>query len=77
MHQLTSARRIKKLFYSTIAKWVMDSWNNVDTVLICKSFKYEVEISKSDNEFENDLSLKDLEFNGYNEELPNYENVWN
>ncbi|CAG8764741.1 14632_t:CDS:1, partial [Funneliformis caledonium] len=34
----------------------------------------EVEISESDNELENDLPLEDLEFNGYDEELPNYEN---
>ncbi|CAG8565432.1 815_t:CDS:2 [Funneliformis caledonium] len=84
MHQLTPAGRIKKPSYSTIAKWVMDSWNDVDTVLICKSFKCcgisvardgnEVEISESDNELESDLPLEYLEFNGYDEELPNYEN---
>ncbi|CAG8539618.1 9035_t:CDS:2 [Funneliformis mosseae] len=37
--------------------------------------KNEVEISKLDNELENDLSLEDLEFNRYDEELSNYENV--
>ncbi|CAG8733827.1 11557_t:CDS:2, partial [Funneliformis caledonium] len=79
--------RIKKPFYFTIVKWVIDSWNDVDTILICKSFKCceisvardgnEVEISKSDNELENNLPLEDLEFNGYDEKLSNYENVWN
>ncbi|CAG8583158.1 11360_t:CDS:2 [Funneliformis caledonium] len=38
---------------------------------------HEIEISESDNELKNDLPLEDLEFNRYDEELPNYENIWN
>ncbi|CAG8572701.1 1909_t:CDS:2 [Funneliformis caledonium] len=38
----------------------------------------EIENDESNNESENDLPLNDLEFNKYDEEeLPNYENVWN
>ncbi|CAG8519135.1 17092_t:CDS:2 [Funneliformis caledonium] len=59
MHQLTPAEHNKKPSYSTIAKWDEN----------------EVKICESDNELENDLPLEDLEFNGYDEELPNYENV--
>ena len=115
IHELIPAGHIKKLLYSTIAKQVIDSWNDVDTILIYKSFKCckvslarnrskdhllfdydslnkkkknnggnniynedEIENEESDNESENDLLLDDLEFNEYdNEELPNYENVWN
>jgi hypothetical protein len=110
IHELTPAGRIKKPSYSTIAKWVMDSWNDVDTALIYRSFKccgisvardgsedhllfdydssskknnegnnvyHQDEIEESDNESENDLPLDDLEFNEYDEEeLTNYENVW-
>ncbi|CAG8795498.1 29193_t:CDS:2 [Gigaspora margarita] len=40
--------------YNLIAQWVLDTWNNIDPILICKSFKY-YSISNSQNRKEDHL----------------------
>ncbi|CAG8665747.1 7191_t:CDS:2, partial [Paraglomus brasilianum] len=39
VHQLTPAGHIQKTSYATVAQWVKESWDNVDSNLIRKAFK--------------------------------------
>jgi len=51
IHELTSAGHIKKLSYFIIAKWIIDLWNDIDTILIHKFFKYyKVLLARDGNE---------------------------
>ena len=50
---LTSARHIKKLSYSLVSSWVKITWEKVDSILICKSFKCCGILVKTDNSEDN------------------------
>ncbi|CAB4424518.1 unnamed protein product [Rhizophagus irregularis] len=65
IHALTPAGRIKRPFYSTVATWVKESWDDVDEDLIRRSFKCCGVSTNTDDDEENE----------YTEEN-DYENEW-
>ena len=91
IHALTPARRIKKPFYSTVATWVKESWDEVDEDLIRRSFKCCGISTNTDGSDDNDLfdydklfdmpedeDEVDLEDNFSDEDIEenDYENEW-
>ena len=65
IHTFTSAKKIKRPSYSTVATWVKESWDEVSEDLIRKSFKCcgistNIDGSEDDCLFEYDDLLDDM-----------------
>src|SRR6266542_1086265 len=48
-HNFTSAEKIKRPSYSTVATWIKESWDEVDNNLIQRSFKCYGILTKTDS----------------------------
>ncbi|CAG8550322.1 2490_t:CDS:2 [Scutellospora calospora] len=90
IHTFMLSGHIKRPSYSTVATWVRDSWNRIDTDLIRRSFKYceisiQTDSSEDDMLFDynslleqnEDIDVDDNEYSNKYSEDDEYRNEWN
>ncbi|CAG8710389.1 19172_t:CDS:2 [Gigaspora margarita] len=70
-HQFTSAGRIRKPLYSTLAQWVGESWNYINPSIIRKAFKccsISVAMDRSEDDLVFDYEALELNINDISSE---------